>query len=271
MPKAKRGARQADRADRHRLYEAAVQDTEAEVEFLCDTYEQLRGRKPLLVREDFCGTAVAACEWVKQGPKNRAIGVDLDGEVLAWGREHHIAKLSADQQKRIAILQEDVLTTRPEPADVVLALNFSYWIFKTRERLRAYYANVRQGLAEGGIMIMDCYGGYDAYKEMREKRDVGRFTYIWDQESYDPVSGDYVCHIHFRFPDGSQLHKAFSYHWRLWSLPELRELLIEAGFSRVTVYWQGTDEETGDGNGEFTPVERGEADPAWIAYLVAEK
>jgi hypothetical protein len=65
--------------------------------------------------------------------------------------------------------------------------------------------------------------------------------------------------------------RAFTYTWRLWTLPELREVLKEAGFERVTVYWQGTDEETGEGNGEFLPVDRGDPDPAWIAYLVAEK
>ena len=33
---------------------------------------------------------------------------------------------------------------------------------------------------------------------------------------------------------------------------------------------EGEDED-GDGNGEFTPDEKGEADLAWIAYIVAEK
>jgi hypothetical protein len=56
----------------------------------------------------------------------------------------------------------------------------------------------------------------------------------------------------------------------LWTLPELKELLLEAGFSSVRVYLEGTDAETGEGTGEFELVERGEADPAWIAYLVAQ-
>ncbi|MGH9640770.1 MAG: class I SAM-dependent methyltransferase, partial [Bryobacteraceae bacterium] len=62
----------------------------------------------------------------------------------------------------------------------------------------------------------------------------------------------------------------FSYEWRLWTLPEIREVLAEAGFSRTTVLWQGTDEKTGEGAGEFVPAQRGEADPAWIAYIQAE-
>lgn len=269
--KKKNRPRQADTADRHALYEEAVQCPEAEIDFVEETYEELRGRKPLVVREDFCGTAVAACEWVKRGPKNRAIGVDLDEEVLAWGHEHHISKLTPAQQDRIEILRHDVLSVHPEPVDVTLAMNFSYWTFKTRALLRQYFANVHRGLAEDGIFIMDCYGGYEAYHdEYTEPRDCGKFTYIWEQEDYDPVSGHYVCHIHFKFKDGSRLKRAFSYEWRLWSLPEIRELLEEAGFSTSTVYWQGEDED-GEGDGEFEPVERGDADPAWIVYIVAEK
>jgi hypothetical protein len=66
------------------------------------------------------------------------------------------------------------------------------------------------------------------------------------------------------------MKKAFSYEWRLWTLPEIRELLLEAGFSKATVYWEGEDED-GEGNGEFTPEAEGEPDPAWIVYIVAEK
>jgi hypothetical protein len=67
------------------------------------------------------------------------------------------------------------------------------------------------------------------------------------------------------------MKNAFCYEWRLWTLPEIREILLEAGFSRVTVYWEGTDEKTNEGNGEFSPAEHGEADDAYIVYIVAEK
>ena len=84
------------------------------------------------------------------------------------------------------------------------------------------------------------------------------------------MTSDILCHIDFRFPDGSKIEKAFTYDWRLWTLPELQELLTEAGFSRVTVWWEGTGKD-GRGNGVFTPETRGEADAGWVAYLIAER
>jgi hypothetical protein len=54
-------------------------------------------------------------------------------------------------------------------------------------------------------------------------------------------------------------------------LPELRELLDEAGFSRITVHWEGTDEETGEGDGIYSPATVGDADPSWVCFITAEK
>ncbi|MDE2460239.1 MAG: class I SAM-dependent methyltransferase [Gammaproteobacteria bacterium] len=261
---------QAQRADRYALYQRAVQDPKWEMQFVERIFRERRGQAPRILREDFCGTALAACEWVRRSPKHRAVGVDLDAEVLAWARTHNVAKLAASAARRLTLIEADVLQAETVPADVLLAFNFSYWIFKERGTLKRYFERARRHLAPQGLFLLDAYGGYDAFREMRERQDFGRFTYIWDQAEYDPVSGHTTCHIHFNFPDGSRLKRAFSYHWRLWTLPELRELLLEAGFSRVLVYLEGVDKISGEGNGVFSLAERGEADPAWIAYLVAE-
>lgn len=260
----------ASRADRHDLYQRSVQDVAWEADFLERIFHNLCGRAPLSMREDFCGTALAACEWVRRNPRHTAIGVDLDAEVLHWARENNLVKLSPAARRRIELLQQDVMKADTRLVDLLLAFNFSYWIFKERATLRRYFRRARESLKEGGLFLIDAYGGADAYLEMRERDDLGRFTYIWDQADYDPVSGQTTCYIHFAFPDGSRLNRAFTYHWRLWTLPELRELLLEAGFSAVSVYLEDTDSETGEGTGEFSLVERGEADPAWIAYLAAK-
>ena len=262
---------QAERADRYTLYQNSVQDPAWETGFMADTYRALRGKDARRLREDFCGTALFCCEWVRRNARNEAIGVDLDAEVLEWGRTHNVARLKPAAARRLSLMHADVLTVRTDPVDIVAACNFSYWVFKERLALRRYFEGVRGSLAAGGIFMLDCYGGHDAFKVMREREDMGRFTYIWDQADYDPVSAETTCHIHYAFPDGSRLNRAFSYHWRLWTLKELRELLQEAGFSAITVYWQGTDPETGEGTDEFKPAERGDPDPAWVAYIVAEK
>jgi cyclopropane fatty-acyl-phospholipid synthase-like methyltransferase len=260
----------ASKADRHVLYEDSVQCVEAEIDFVDETFKTLRKRKAQALREDFCGTANTSCEWVRRRKRNRAIGVDLDKDVQQWGKAHHLAKLG-QAQERVTLLNENVLQVKNDPVDIVLAMNFSYWIFKERELLRSYFRNVYDGLVEDGVFFLDAYGGSDAYKEMRERTKYDDFTYIWDQASFDPITGDMVCKIHFSFPDGSRMKNAFTYQWRLWTLPEIREVLLEAGFKRVTVYWQGDDEDSDEGNGEFEPAEHGEADEAWIVYISAEK
>ncbi len=265
----------AAKADRHVLYEHSVQCVEAEIDFVDDTFKDLRGRRAQLIREDFCGTANTSCEWVRRRPSNRAIGVDLDTSVLEWGLKNKVGKLKPAQRKRVELINADVLHVKTPPVDAVLAMNFSYWLFTSRDSLRGYFKSVRNALAPGGMFFLDCYGGSDAHKEMREKRPIeypgGEFTYVWDQNRFDPISHLMECFIHFHFPDGSKINRAFEYHWRLWSLPELRELLAEAGFARSTVYWEGTDEDTDEGDGNFEPRERGEADLAWICYIVAER
>ena len=271
MPKAsKQQLKMADRADRHALYEASVQDPETELEFVAETFAAVRGRPLRALREDFCGTANTACTWVRLGRDHRAIGVDLDRSVLDWGRQQHLAGLKQSEQTRIELIEGNVLEVQTPPVDAVLAMNFSYYLFTRRDLLRAYFERARAALSEDGILFLDAFGGYDAHREIEERTEYDDFTYVWDQASFDPIHHHMTCRIHFEFPDRSKLKNAFEYHWRLWTLPEIRELLLEAGFGRVTVYWEGTDEETGEGDGIYSPAEVGDADAGWICYLVAE-
>ncbi len=259
-------------ADRHVLYQLSVQNVEAEIDFVDATYKELRGKHAVKLREDFCGTGHTSAEWVGRRDTNVATGLDIDQPTLDWGIANNIGNLPQEAQDRIRLLNRDVL--QPGDArdmDAILAMNFSYWLFRTRDEMRGYFQTVRESLAPDGIFFLDHYGGYESMKEMREKRDIdGKFTYVWDQHSYDPISGMMDCFIHFEFKDKTRMKKAFTYTWRLWTLPEIQELLIEAGFSKATVYWEGEDED-GEGDGEFTATEVGEADAAFVCYIVAEQ
>jgi hypothetical protein len=120
--------------------------------------------------------------------------------------------------------------------------------------------------------VLDNHGGSEAIVEQREEREIDAgFTYVWEQAAYWPGTGGYLCHIHFEFPDGTKLKKAFTYDWRLWRTPELKDLLLEAGFERVVTYWEGTDEDGVGGDGEFSEDVKGENCLSWIGYLVAVK
>lgn len=262
--------KQSQLADRHELYQLAVQDVEAELEFVASCFHELRGREARLLREDFCGTANTACHWVSLGPHHHGIGVDLDAGVLEWGKAHNLAALDKGQANRIQLINGDVAAIRTPPADIVLAMNFSYYLFLQRSELLTYFSNVLAGLKTDGIFFLDAYGGYEAPMEIQEPRECDGFTYIWEQASFNPINSQMECNIHFEFPDGSRMDKAFSYVWRLWTLPEIRELLYEVGFGRVDIYWEGTDETSGEGNGIYTAAEIGDADPGWICYIVAQ-
>jgi len=153
---------QADLADRHLLYQQSVQDVESEIDFVEQTWSELRRRPARLLREDFCGTANTSCEWVSRNDDYQAVGVDLDQEVLEWGRLYNLAELTEEQSERIELIQENVLDAQPDLADIILAMNFSYYLFLKRNDLREYFENVLDGLVSDGILFLDAYGGYEA-------------------------------------------------------------------------------------------------------------
>ncbi|MCX5652507.1 MAG: class I SAM-dependent methyltransferase [Planctomycetota bacterium] len=263
--------RTAANSDRHELYELAVQEVVSECDFIDKVWRSLRGHTPSTLREDFCGTAKACTEWARRRKTNHAIGVDLDSAVIRWGERRHRSNLPESIASRITILEANVLEVDTPGIDCVVAMNFSYFIFKERATLVDYFRRVYESLADDGILIADAYGGSQSHEEQEEERHLDGFTYVWDQNQYNPITGDVVNHIHFRFPDGSEIKRAFTYRWRLWSLPEIQDAMREAGFERTTVYWEGTVARTGEGNGVFRPSRRGEACQGWIAYIVAEK
>lgn len=260
----------ARRADKYDCYQRSVQEPEAEIRVIERVFARQRGRAPRSLREDFCGTASMACSWVARHRDNHAVGIDLDGECLDWGRRHNVAALVPEAQSRVKLIEGNVLDVGQEPVDVTLAFNFSYYILRTREELLRYFRAARASLNPDGMLFLDAYGGPEAQQAQSVRRKCGGFVYVWEQRSFDPIGCLGSNALHFEFPDGSALRDAFRYDWRLWSLPETRDLLAEAGFSRSDVYWEGTDRTTGDGNDVFTRRERAEADLAWVAYVVAQ-
>lgn len=261
----KRKLSKADRADIHALYQDAVQDPENELDTFDRFFKRYRKRKPRSLKEDFCGTALFATAWVKRGKKRWAVGVDLDGPTLNWGREHNVEAAGPSVAQRIQLVEANVLDVQEPPVDLVCALNYSYCVFKTREALIRYFKVAKQSLNKDGIFICDIYGGTEATIEHTDpKRKYKGFSYEWQQAAYDPITHDTLCHINFYFSDGSSMKPAFTYAWRLWTVPEIRECLAEAGFAHSDVWWDDGDEESW-----YQLKEKAENQPGWLAYIIA--
>ena len=255
-------------ADKHDLYEKSVQNADFDAELLNDLYTTYRGRAPLSIKEDFCGTAAFCCEWVKLDSKKTAIGVDLDAEVLAWGTKRNLSLLEAEQVERITLKKENVLKQGTPKTDIVVAFNFSYQIFKTREQLRNYFKVVKKSLKKDGLFAIDVFGGTEATSLVEEITEKEGFDYVWDHDDFNPITNELICHIHFDFKDGTRMEKAFTYDWRLYTIAELVEIMQEAGFKQVDVLWEGTDDSDGTGNGVFEKAEKGEVCESFVAYVV---
>jgi SAM-dependent methyltransferase len=229
------------------LYRLAVQHPPAEVSFLMRAYGHYHPQQqPTRLKEDFAGTCAVAAAWVGLDENHRALAVEAHGPTVRWARKW-TKGLLAERAEDLHIVQADVMQmTRPQ-VDVVAALNFSTFIYHEREDLRGYFQVARRSLRKGGVLVVDAYGGPGAMRVGVQKRTVeaeadgamGRFTYEWEQRSFDPVTQRTQCYIHFEFAGGQRVQSAFVYRWRLWTLKELCEVMIEAGFSRAEVWASG--------------------------------
>jgi SAM-dependent methyltransferase len=231
------------------LYELAVQSVDWEIDFMARVYRKRHGRPARLFREDFCATAALATEWAGRHEENQAIAVDLDPEPLAWARTQRLP-FAGDAGRRVKLVRGDVRTPRRPLVDIACALNFSWWTFRTRPDLLAYLKAARAGLAPGGILVMDAFGGDGAEKMLVEKtrKRGGRtpagtrvrpFTYVWEHARFNAIDRRLLAHIHFELDDGPAMKRAFTYDWRWWTLADLRELADEAGFRDFEVYAEG--------------------------------
>ena len=134
-----------------------------------------------------------------------------DGAMVALKRSMSIWRLSPAQAARLHLVRGDVRAVRHRRVDVTVAFNFSYFVFRTREALRAYFEAARRTLVRDGLFFVDLYGGADSFRAQRERRRVDGFVYVWDQHSVDPISHAVTNFIHFELRDGTRMRRAFRY------------------------------------------------------------
>lgn len=261
-------------SQKYDFYEAAVQSAENEVEFMEKEFLRIRGREPKTMREDFCGTGAITCLWGSR-PGKKSWGVDLDPEPIEEGKRRHYDKLTPEQKLNIEYVNKDVLEFDAN-SDVVCAFNFSYFIFKEREKLIRYFKSVRDSLSDDGLFFMDIFGGPDSMIELEEEQEKDGFDYFWDCQMFNPLTHDCRFAIHFKPDNGPKYENVFVYNWRFWTVPEICEMLLEAGFKEAKTYWEGDDDEEDEddevgGNGEFFETRYAENCEAWVIYIVGVK
>jgi hypothetical protein len=264
----------ADKADKFDCYQQSVQEPEHEIDIFDQAFREAYNRKALKLREDFCGTFAVCCYWVESDSKRSAWGVDLCEETLQWGKNNNLNKLKEKDSRRVTVMEQDVRERSTPQVDVLAAQNFSFWIFKTREEVLEYFKVAYANLAAEGVIVMDMMGGRDCYdSDLVDKRTIVKgkngFKYHWEQAYFNPVNSHCKFYIHFKFADGSKIKKAFQYDWRFWTIPEVRELLMEAGFRDTVVYWEEDTED--DEDATWSKVDEAPNDYSWLCYVVGIK
>ncbi|GJQ29241.1 MAG: hypothetical protein HBSAPP03_11250 [Phycisphaerae bacterium] len=238
-------------------YELCVQSPRHVVSFL----RAVHGNEPRILHEDFCGTAAVSRRWcadaASRGETARAVCVDIDARSL--DRAAMLARADGTERSVVFVRADVLQPVRPPPnplppgggADVVFVGNFSIGYIHTRPALVAYLRHARERLARGasgfggGVFVCDTYGGAGAFRLGAIERNHpsrGRelIRYSWVHEDADPITAMVTNSISFRVVlDGevvAEYPRAFEYRWRLWSIAELREAMLEAGFVSVEVH-----------------------------------
>ncbi len=266
-------SRKAQPFDKYEYYLKSVQSPEEDADFLSNIFtESFPGKKAKTFREDFCAAFALSCAWVRAKKEHEAFGIDLDPEPIGYGKAHYLPRLTENEQGRIQVMQANVLDRDLPKVDIIAALNFSFYIFKERQKLLAYFQNCYRTLSSPGLLVIDCFGGPATHtiNEDKTKQDGG-YYYYWDQTSFNQITHESKFYIHYKLKgEKKRREKVFSYDWRMWSIPELVDLLKEAGFSQTHIYWEGS-KRNGEGNGIFKRSTKGDDSDAWIAYISAEK
>ncbi|KAH9659944.1 hypothetical protein KPL70_024048 [Citrus sinensis] len=288
------------------LYQQSVQSPKGDISYLQKFFLiYVGGRQPLHLQEDFCGTALLSTEWLRSDSRRTAVGLDLDLEALEWCMENNLNKVGADGYSRISLFHGNVLQpleaklVRYEPQKLVrnISLEECDNTLETSTiesavqdsstassgdncNLVLYFKHVLHALSKkGGIFVMDLYGGTSSEQKLRLQRRFANFTYVWEQAEFDIIERKTRISLHFHLQkEQKKLRHAFSYNWRLWSLPEIKDCLEEAGFRSVHFWLREMPDAREMRNTEGLGVSRDakyeeikcfQQQDAWNAYIVA--
>lgn len=223
--------------DKYQLYIDSVQDIGGLLGFvnsICG--DKMKDKKnPPVLREDFAGTGINAYHWRLDAPLDSyAIAVDIDPEPIEWGKKEFGDE---DRGDDVHFYNEDSLLL-DKPSDITLCLNSSIFSIHSRDRLSTYFNRVYERLNKDGVFIFEIYGGPSALTTGKDEVPIGidEFTFVWEQRNVNTLTNRSENYISFRFPNGQQMRDAFSYDHRVWTLPELMDIIGETDFKDTEVY-----------------------------------
>jgi SAM-dependent methyltransferase len=145
-----------------------------------------------------------------------------------------------DDAERVALVRGDVRALSDRTFDVITAMNSSWALFDD-DALVEYACNAGRCLEEGGVLVLELFGGSEMRRVLtREHRHEG-FTYVWEQRAFDPTQAVRDARIHIGLESGRALRDAFAYRFHLRSLDALEELLRTAGLVRSELLVEGRD------------------------------
>jgi len=120
-------------------------------------------------------------------------------------------------------------------------------------------------LNPGGVMVLEQYAGPEACMTGSDIIELDDdLIAIWEQESFNAVTHQGINYLHFRSADGQPVAKPFVYDFRIWSLPELSDLLYEAGFGQLQFFQMG-----GEVTGNLEACSSAEIQDHWTVHIAA--
>ena len=194
-------------------------------------YGETQGKKlnsPPAVLDLCCGFGRISSELARRG--FAVTGVDITESYLQAAREE-----AAYENLNIEYINADARDfLRPQFFDTIVSLYISFGYFQDKKEDLLLLRNAYESLKPGGSFIIETLGKEIAVRDFVEGEWFERagFTVLTQYEALD--SWALLKNRWILIKDGNRYEKTFVQ--RLYSASELREMLFQAGFSKVEIY-----------------------------------
>jgi len=241
--------------NKYDLYQKSVQNVKIEVEFFRKCFRMIYNKVATSFREDFCGTGLLSCEWVKNNVMNSAVGLDIDPEALAWGIENNVNNLNSGSN-RIQLINHNVLDpyNEKEKFEIICSLNYSHFLLTKRKEILTYFNNVYKSLDSKGIFILDFYGGSHIYEDHKYQQEKSQHFYQFSGKQMNILNNQSKCSLNFKI-NKNKFTPHFTFNFRIYSILEMRDTLEEVGFKKFKLHIKEINEEDEDDYVEYEEVD----------------